>query len=177
MNYFELYGLPVLFEPDSDYIRKKYFELNRQYHPDYFTNATEEKQAEALDISSMINKAYKVFQSQDETIRYVLCLHHLFEEEEKYNMDPEFLMDVMEINEQLMDFVPPVSETILDETLGLTCQMLSQIKATVKDTLSNYNIEKTSEKELLRIKDYYYKRKYLQRILDKIGQLRNIASL
>jgi molecular chaperone HscB len=177
MNYFELYDLPVLFEIDLSYIKKKYFILSRQYHPDFFANASKEKQAEALEKSSMINSAYKIFQSRDETIRYVLELHHLVEEEEKYKLDPEFLMDVMEINEQLMDIAPPVDEDVINEIRLRAYELLNQMEEAVKEILFNYHEDKTPGNELLLIKDFYYKRKYLQRILDKIGQLRNIATL
>ena len=58
-----------------------------------------------------------------------------------------------------------------------TKELLNQIYNDVAPIVENYQEGTTTEKELLQVKDYYYKKKYLQRILDKIHQIRNIASL
>ena len=46
----------------------------------------------------------------------------------------------------------------------------------VEPVLAAYQEDITTEKELLQVKESYYRKKYLQRILDKIAGLRNIAS-
>jgi molecular chaperone HscB len=56
-----------------------------------------------LEITANLNKAFKTFQNSDDTIKYVLQLKGLLEEEEKYQLPPDFLMEVLEINEKLMD--------------------------------------------------------------------------
>lgn len=103
MNYFELYDIPVSFEPNQQQLKQKFYELSRKYHPDFFTQENEFEQGEALEISSLVNKAYKTFQNKDQTIKYVLQLKGLLEEEEKYQLPPDFLMEMMELNEQLTD--------------------------------------------------------------------------
>ena len=60
MNYFELFDLPVSLNVDKSKLAKKYFELQKKYHPDYFTQATEAEQEEALEKSSAVNKALKI---------------------------------------------------------------------------------------------------------------------
>ena len=64
MNYFELFDIPVSLNIDKAAITKKYVELQKKYHPDFFTqeNAAMNKE-EALEKSSAINKAMKVFQN------------------------------------------------------------------------------------------------------------------
>src|SRR5215210_3532333 len=103
MNYFELFEIPILLKVDAELLKERFFLLSRKYHPDYFAQAAEEKKSEALEISAMLNKAYKTFQQPDETIKYVLQLKGLLEEGEKYELPPDFLMEVLEINEALMD--------------------------------------------------------------------------
>jgi len=87
MNYFELFEIPVQFRPDPVFLKKKFYELSRKYHPDFHSRADGPRQAEALETSSMVNKAYKTFQDEDATIRYILKLHGLIEEEEKYERE------------------------------------------------------------------------------------------
>ena len=103
MNYFELFDIPVSLSVDKDSIKKKFYELSRKYHPDFYSQSSEEEQGEVLQMSALLNKAFKVFGNQNETIKYVLQLKGLLEEEEKYQLAPSFLMEVLDVNEQLMD--------------------------------------------------------------------------
>src|SRR3954470_11591822 len=103
MNHFELFEIPVTLQPDLQQVKQKFYLLSRKYHPDFFTQENDFEQAEALEKSSQVNKAFKVFQNRDETIKYVLQLKGLLEEEEKYNLPADFLMEMMELNEQMMD--------------------------------------------------------------------------
>jgi molecular chaperone HscB len=177
MNYFELYGLPVLMKVDVSEIKQKFYELSREYHPDFYTQHDEARQADVLEKSADVNKAFKVFQNTDDTIKYVLQLKNLIHDEEKYELDPEFLMEMMDINEQLMDLDTDADKEALEECEQKTKELLSQIYNDVVHIVENYKEGVTTEKELLQVKSYYYKKKYLQRILDKIYQIRNIASL
>ncbi|MES1198261.1 MAG: Fe-S protein assembly co-chaperone HscB [Chitinophagaceae bacterium] len=168
MNYFELFEIPVQLKVDTAPLSKKFFELSRKYHPDYFVNKGSESQAEALERSAMLNKAFKTFQNQDQTIKYVLQLKGLLEEEEKYELPPAFLMEVLEINEQLMDAGDQSPEERL--SLQLTIDNLqSEIYAPVKEIVEYYNEAAVSEKELLQVKEYYYKKKYLDRIRKQLA--------
>lgn len=177
MNYFELFEIPVSIRPDKDLIKNKFYQLSRQYHPDRFANASEDEQAEALERSSMINKVWKVFQNEDETIRYVLSLHDLIEEEEKYELSQDFLMEVMEINEELMELEDvSTSGQHLDNIQSKLEQLITETYNHVAEIVENYQETTVSKEKLLQLKDYYYRKKYLQRILDKIAGMRNIAS-
>ena len=103
MNYFEIFGIPIQLKVDKYELPKKFFELSRKFHPDFYANTTPSEQNKALEITANLNKAFKTFQNPDETIKYVLQLKSLLEEEEKYQLPPDFLMEVLEINEKLMD--------------------------------------------------------------------------
>ena len=175
MNYFELYGIPVQLNPDKALIKQKYYELSRRYHPDFYSSASPEDQAENLRISSDVNKAYKAFQDQDATIRYVLQLKELLEDEEKYQMDPGFLMEVLEVNESLMD-MESNDEGQVESLKKQVNALQDEIYEPVKPVIEGYREGVTTTEELLQVKDYYYKKKYLHRILDKIGGISNIAA-
>ena len=156
MNYFELFELPVSLKIDQGKLAQKYFELQKKYHPDFFTQATEHEQDEALEISSRLNKALKVFKNREETIKYVLQLKGLLEEEEKYQLPPAFLMEMMELNEELSEGSPAQIAAIEQE-----------LYSSIQPIIENYNDAATSTADLLKLKEYYYKKKYLQRILDR----------
>ena len=157
MNYFELFELPVSFKIDKSKLAQKYFELQKKYHPDFFANGTEHEQAEALEISSQLNKALKIFKNDDQTIKYVLQLKELLEEEEKYQLPPAFLMAMMDLNEEL-------SEDSVQQIEKLETALYSEIQPIIE----NYNDATATTADLLKLKEYYYKKKYLQRILDRL---------
>lgn len=161
MNYFELFDIPVQLKVDKSTLPVKYFELSRKYHPDYFINAPEAEQAEALEKSALLNRAFKTFQNPDATIKYVLQLKGLVEEEEKYELPPDFLMEVMEINEGLMDADEPGTDNALKSKIE---DLQSEIYEPVKEIVEGYQEGATTEKELLQVKEYYYKKKYIDRI-------------
>jgi molecular chaperone HscB len=161
MNYFELFGLPVQLKVDKSSIGARFFELSRRYHPDYFVNKDGEAQADALEKSAMLNKAFKTFQNEDETIKYVLQEKGLMEEEEKYELPPSFLMEVMDINEQLMDADNELVAAGLQSSIN---NLQNEIYEPVKPVIENYKEGITTQKELLQVKEYYYKKKYIDRI-------------
>jgi molecular chaperone HscB len=162
-NFFELFEIPMSFQPDLTLVKKQFYFLSKQYHPDFFGSAEEEKKQEALEVTAQINKAYTIFQSTDELIKYVLQLHKLLEEEEKYPLSPDFLMEVMDLNEQIMELEPDNLAAKATRKQSLN-ELTQSIYEAVKPIITNFKEGITPEKELLQVKDYYYKKKYLERI-------------
>ena len=166
MNYFELYEIPFSLSPDKEFIKRKFYELSRKYHPDFYMNASDDEQAEILEKSSEVNKAFKVFSNSDQTIKYVLKEKGLLEEEEKYQLAPDFLMEMMELNEQLMDAKMEDDETAFENIKQQISRIEAEIYEPVSKIIEQYQEGVTTKEELLQVKDYYYKKKYQHRILE-----------
>lgn len=158
MNHFELFNIPITLTPNQGVVSRTYFDLQRKYHPDRFGQASEAEQEEALQRSAQVNKAYHVFKQPLETIRYVLELKGLLEEEEKYQLSPDFLMEMMELNELR-------EEGDLEQVRGTIEQIKQDIYAPVASIITNYQEGVTTEEELLQVKEYYFKCKYLSRLI------------
>ena len=167
MNYFEIFGLPVQLKIDKAGLPKKFFELSRKFHPDFYVNATPAEKEKALEITANLNKAFKTFQNEEDTIKYVLQLKGLLEEEEKYQLPPDFLMEVLEINEKVMDAEDDPNLKV--HLLSSIDNLQTDIYEPVKNIIENYKDGVTTEKELLQVKEYYYKKKYLTRIRKELG--------
>lgn len=167
MNYFEIFGIPIQLKVDKNELPKKYFELSRKFHPDFYANSTPSEQNRALEITTSLNKALKTFQNPDDTIKYVLQLKGLLEEEEKYQLPPDFLMEVLEINEKLMD-AGDNDETKVNLQSAID-SLQSEIYDPVRKIVEHYQEGVTTEKELLQVKEYYYKKKYLHRIQQQLN--------
>ncbi|HSC52024.1 MAG TPA: iron-sulfur cluster co-chaperone HscB C-terminal domain-containing protein [Phnomibacter sp.] len=158
MNYFELFDIPVSFTIDRALLGKRLIALQKKYHPDFYGQGSEDERAEALEMSSLANAGYKVLQNEEATIKYLLQLHGLLEEEEKYQLPPDFLMVVMELNEMKMDGADTAA--IQQEV----SRLLQEIKAEVQPVLDHYDAQ-TAPAALQKVKEWYFKKKYLDRLL------------
>src|ERR1700761_590522 len=103
MNYFEFYGLHESFTLDEAIIKKKFYQLSKQYHPDFYANEDDAKQQEILQLSTLNNKAYQTLSDPYKRLEYILKLHDLLNEGAKPQLPANFLMEMMDINERLME--------------------------------------------------------------------------
>ena len=171
IDYFAFYGLPVSFTPDAALIKQKFYEHSKKYHPDFYINESADKQAEVLELSTVNNKAYQVLTDPFKRLQYILELKGVLVEGENYSLPQEFLMEMMEVNEALMELqmepdaekqsalmseIASVEKDILDEIANLTAGFEGQEASKQSSTLAS-------------IKDLYYRNKYLQRIRERIA--------
>src|SRR5471030_3307088 len=103
MNYFDFYGIPESFTPDTPLLKKKFYELSKKYHPDFYANEDDAKQQEILELSTLNNKAYQALSDPAKLLEYILRLHDLVSEGAKPQLPSDFLMEMMDINERLME--------------------------------------------------------------------------
>ena len=158
-DFFQLFDIPVTLKIDPADLRSRFLTLSREYHPDFHTRADESARAEALEKSAQLNRAWKLFQDPDAVLRYVLMSKGLMVEEEKYELPQDFLMEVLEINEAVMD-----AEEKDPSLLQRIDEIQKEIYDPVKEIIEGYRETVHTEKDLLRVKDYYYKKRYLDRL-------------
>jgi molecular chaperone HscB len=174
MDYYELYGLPVTFNPDPKIVKHKFYELSKKYHPDFFINDDEDKQDEVLELSTLNNKAFQVFRDPQRRIQYVLTLKGMLVEGENYALPQSFLMEMMDVNEALMDLQMESDAaklaTITSEIDGIEKTLLDELSALTKA----FDTQPASEQEttLKAIKDLYYRNKYLYRIRESLAKIK-----
>lgn len=161
MNHFELFEIPVSFFPDLNQMRQKYYELSRLYHPDLQEDDT--NMSDVLERSSQLNEAYKVLQSFTARVHYVLQLKGEIKEEEKAELPPAFLMEMMEVNESLMDAKMEGDDDVLRSVLDEIDQLHSGLIMDWEQSCRQYD-EKQDASLLSEIKSYYLKNQYLRRL-------------
>lgn len=168
INYFEFYDIPESFEPDATLLKKKFYALSKQYHPDFYANEDEAKQQEILEISTINNKAYQTLSDPAKRLEYILKQHELVNEGAKPQLPADFLMEMMDLNERLME-VDDAEQlaSIRAEALAVENDLQDQLKAVTADyeTLN----DTAKEDRLNHIADIYYRQKYLLRIKESLN--------
>lgn len=162
MNYFELFDLPIGFKIDTIKLSQAFMDIQRASHPDKFAQASPEEQELALEKSALANKGFSILSHTEKVLPYVLEILGLIESEEKYALSPDFLMEMMELNEAWMD---ANDEAEKQKVIQQVKHIQNDIFKPLKAPLEAADIHLVSQEELLQIKEYYYKKKYLDRIL------------
>jgi molecular chaperone HscB len=164
MNYFELFEIPPQFEVDTKKLKPKFLELSRKFHPDFHTNEDQASLQRVMEISSAVNKGWQVFQDPMATLQYVLEMIGSISEQENVKLSGDFLMEMMELNEQITDSEQNQLLDIKEKIYQYEQTLYSGVKKMLISPPSA-----TSETDLEKIKEYYYQRKYLNRIQERIG--------
>ncbi|MDZ4708316.1 MAG: Fe-S protein assembly co-chaperone HscB [Saprospiraceae bacterium] len=162
MNYFEFYGLRPGLLLDLRELKNKFLLFSRQYHPDHFAFQNDSDQSDAEEKSALNNKAYKTLLDPDLRIKYVLELKGRIKEEEILTLSPDFLMEMMEINDLILEN-PELARTQL-KNIELA------IEQEARPVLTSFDYESPAEQDLNGIKEYYYKRRYILRLMDNLNK-------
>ena len=170
-NYFEFYGLTESFHPDPVEVKAKYYELSRRYHPDRFAQQETGRRVEALTMAALNNKVYKTLSDPDATMAYILRAAGVLEEEEKYNLPPDFLMEMLDLNDQVSDYEQePTNEALRKQLSEAMNAHFSDWNDEATMLTRCYNAGEKDKKLLVQIKDMYFRKKYLLRIQERINK-------
>ena len=83
--------------------------------------------------------------------------------DEKYALEPDFLMEMMEFNEAWMDAEDATAKQAIIHQIE---KIKNELYAPIQTYMEMDQIDSISQEAMLQIKSYYYKKKYLDRILE-----------
>ena len=170
MTYFDFYNLPVSFKIDAAALKKTFYANSKRFHPDFFTLESDEKQAETLELSTRNTEAYKTLSDFDRRMKYVLELKGVLAAEGENKLPQDFLMDMMDINEALME---PEFEPDADAVSELKTKVQSiesQLFAKIKPIIDQADANDTPQYDLEKVKNFYLKKRYLLRIFENLSK-------
>jgi len=73
-DYYTLFGLEPSYTVDPGYLKRKFYELSRQFHPDFYAAQTDQEQLLARDNTAYVNTALRVLSDPLRRAEYLLCL-------------------------------------------------------------------------------------------------------
>ena len=103
-DYFAFLGLTRKLNIDAADLEQRFRTLSRQFHPDYFYNATPAERRASLEQSSYLNDAYRTLRQPISRIEYLLKLEGMAPSgpaEAAKQVPPALLEEVFELNEEL----------------------------------------------------------------------------
>jgi molecular chaperone HscB len=103
-DYFSFLGLPRRLVVDQGQLERRFRDLSRQFHPDYFYNASPAERLASLERSSYLNDAYRALRNPISRIEHLLAIEGLpsaKSEEGTAKVPPSLLEEVFALNEEL----------------------------------------------------------------------------
>jgi molecular chaperone HscB len=95
MRYYEALGLEPKLTLDPDDLKRRFYERSRQWHPDRFSRAGAGERQKALDMTALLNDAFRTLRDPVSRAEYVLRERGL---EFGKDAPPELLEEVFELN-------------------------------------------------------------------------------
>ncbi|EPX6948986.1 co-chaperone HscB [Vibrio alginolyticus] len=139
MNHFELFGLPSQFKLDGSLLSSQFRELQKRFHPDNFATGSERDRLMAVQKAAQINDAYQVLKNPISRAEYILAEQGVeIRGEQKTMQDPMFLMEQMELREELEEIADNSDpESALFDFDSKVSKMYKQHLASVEQELDD----------------------------------------
>ena len=110
-DYFTFLGLPRKLTIDPQDLERRFRDLSRKFHPDYYYNASPAERLASLERSSYLNDAYRALRNPVARVEHLLAIEGLPSArseapstgsgQEASNVPPALLEEVFALNEEL----------------------------------------------------------------------------
>ena len=119
-DFFQVFGLQRRLAVDTAALQRRFYELSRQWHPDFHQAQPPAEQARALEESARVNAAYRALRDPIARVEYLIRLEEGRETREgaavKPKAPPDLLAEMFEIQESLEE----ARSGVLDEATRAT---------------------------------------------------------
>ncbi len=103
-DYFSFLGVPRRLALDPQDLERRFRDLSRQFHPDYFYNAPPAERLASLERSSYLNDAYRTLRNPAARIEHLMAIEGLppaTSDGGNVKVPPALLEEVFALNEEL----------------------------------------------------------------------------
>ncbi len=169
-DYYELLGLPRSLNLSLEDLQQRYYNLSRQLHPDRFMRKPEEERQRALEISSMLNDAYRTLKEPIKRAHYLLNLEGFdMGEQRSKDVPPELLEEVFELNMALeeMRAGDDSARSQLNDAEANFTRLLSEADGELGSLFRQYD-QSPSRDTLAQIRGALNRHKYIQNLVDEV---------
>jgi len=178
-DFFSVFGLERRLAIDAPALQRRFYELSRQWHPDFHGGAAADVQARALEESARVNAAYRALRDPLARVEYLIRLEEGRDTNEgaaiKPKAPPALLAEMFEIQEALEEaragaLDDATRATMSEQRAGLEARM-AQAEAQITGPLSQaWDAAAPAGKPaaLNALKDALATRAYLRTVIDDL---------
>jgi molecular chaperone HscB len=179
-DYFETFGLERRLGIDVAALQRRFYELSRQWHPDFHQAAPPAEQARALDASARVNAAYRALRDPIARVEYLIRLEEGRDTREgagvKPKAPPALLAEMFAIQEALEEARSgPLDEatraTLVTQRAALA-ERMAEAEARIAGPLSRaWDAAAAAARPaaLAALKEALATRAYLRTVIDDLG--------
>ena len=140
MRFYEAFGLEPALSLDAEDLKKRFYERSRQWHPDKFSRASIKEQEKALEMTAVLNDAFRTLRDPIARAEYFLKEKGI---ELSKEAPPELLEEVFELNMALEELKEgdESARPQLVEARGRFVAMRDSIDATLVETGERGDLE------------------------------------
>jgi molecular chaperone HscB len=102
-NHFTVMGLRPRLNLDPSHLQKKFYELSRNYHPDFYQTKTPKEKSISETVTAMINTAYETLNDPIKRIEYLLVLEGMPIEQGNSKPPMDLFEEILSVQEALSD--------------------------------------------------------------------------
>ena len=103
-DYFQFMGLPCRLQIDPKDLERRFYDMSRKFHPDFYQSADARERQFSLENSAVLNRAYRTLREPFARAEYLVKLTHGSDQEIAAAPPNELLEEVFEFNERLQEF-------------------------------------------------------------------------
>ncbi|CAH2010596.1 unnamed protein product [Acanthoscelides obtectus] len=165
-NLFKVLSMEEDFKMDEGALKNKFRKMQSLIHPDKFSNRSSAEQSISEEYSSLINKAYNILQTPLKRAEHLLELKgQKLDENDKID-DPEFLMEMMSLNEEVEEAGD--NKQLLKNLFEKNKCVIDQLEKEIEDNFRSNSIEKT-KKNVIKLKYFISIHNKINKILRELG--------
>lgn len=160
LSYFDYYNIPCQYKLNQSELRKLFYSKSKDLHPD------QSNQMDAIDQTSVNNEAYRILSDPHLRLKHILEIFNGPMDESKMQLPKAFLMDMMDINEEI-EFVSDENRASLNEKIKSLIQSEEEQYNLI---IQNFDKQDHSEEVLRKLEEFYFKQKYYYRMLQNMNR-------
>ena len=174
MKFYEALGLTPSLAVDPDDLKKRFYERSREWHPDRFSRATPAEQQKALDMTALLNDAFRTLRDPVKRAEYFLQENGV---ELSKEVPPELLEEVFELNMALEELrggdvsARPQLEAARDKFAAMRAEIDSGLSAVGRTSWSAPDLP---VRQLEAIRSLLNRRRYISNLLREVEKELNV---
>ena len=171
-NYFHFFGLDRKLGLDEEALKKRFYELSREWHPDRFMRKSADESALAMENTSLINDGYRTLRDPVKRAEYLLAEEGFpIGEQRSKDVPPELLEEVFELNMALEEMrdgdesARPQLEAARDNFLQMRTSIDGELNSLFQRYDASESESETAQQAMHEIRGVLNRRRYIDNLL------------